>query len=190
MVVAVIDHCPVYRHGLVRALEVAGYSVDPARGWDDASSTLTVAVLRSAEDRDQLAAVEADVVAVAVLDDTSPERYAEALAAGASAVVAEDTPVTAVVEAVEAAIAGRTVLPITIAQQLARGAERCCPPLSGEEIGWLRKLAHGVPVSRLARESFHSERDMYRVLRRLYARIGVASRAEAIVAATRWGFVD
>jgi DNA-binding NarL/FixJ family response regulator len=190
VVVAVIDQCPVYRHGLVRALEEAGYRVDPAQGWDDAPSTLTVAILRSAEDRDRLASAEAEVVAVAVLEDGSPERYAEALAAGASAVVAEDAPVTAVVEAVEAAMTGRTVLPLAIAQELARGAERCCPPLSGEEIGWLRKLAHGVPVSQLANESFHSERDMYRILRRLYARIGVAGRAEAIVAATRWGFVD
>jgi DNA-binding NarL/FixJ family response regulator len=98
--------------------------------------------------------------------------------------------VTAVVEALQAAMEGRTVLPIAVAQQLARRAATDCPPLSAEEIEWLRKLAHGVPVSQLAEESFHSERDMYRVLGRLYARIGVAGRAEAIVAATRWGFVD
>jgi DNA-binding NarL/FixJ family response regulator len=102
----------------------------------------------------------------------------------------EDAPVTAVVGALRAAMEGRTVLPIPVAQQLAREAARWCPPLADEEIGWLRKLAHGVPVSQLAEESFHSERDMYRVLARLYARIGVAGRAEAIVAATRWGIVD
>jgi DNA-binding NarL/FixJ family response regulator len=189
MVVTVIDHCPVYGHGLVRALEEAGYSVDaavePAQDVD-----LTVAVVRSEEDRDRLASIEDEPLVVAVVEDDSPQRYAEALAAGASAVVAEDAPVTAVVEAIQAAMAGRTALPIPVAQQLARRAARDCPPLSGEEIDWLRKLAHGVPVSQLAEESFHSERDMYRVLRRLYARIGVAGRAAAIVAATRWGFVD
>ena len=189
MVVTVIDHCPVYGHGLVRALEEAGYSADAAAGPDEAAD-LTVAVVRSDEDRVRLASIDDEPLVVAVLEDDSPQRYAEALAAGASVVVAEDAPVTAVVEALQAAMEGRTVLPIPVAQQLARGAARGCPPLSGEEIGWLRKLAHGVPVSQLAEESFHSERDMYRVLGRLYARIGVAGRAEAIVAATRWGFVD
>jgi DNA-binding NarL/FixJ family response regulator len=190
MVVTVIDHCPVYRHGLVRALEEAGYSVDAAAASDDESSDLTVAVIRSDEDRDRLASIDADPLVVAVLEDESPQRYAEALAAGASVVVAEEAPVTEVVEALQAAIDGRTVLPIPVAQELARGTAQCRPPLSDEEIDWLRKLAHGMPVSQLAGESFHSERDMYRVLGRLYARIGVAGRAEAIVAATRWGFVD
>jgi DNA-binding NarL/FixJ family response regulator len=189
MVVAVIDHCPVYGHGLVRALEEAGYSVDAGAAPDQVAD-LTVAVVRSDEDRDRLASIEDEPLVVAVVEDDSPQRYAEALAAGASAVVAEDAPVTAVVEALQAAIEGRTVLPIPVAQQLARGAARGHPPLSSEEIGWLRKLAHGVRVSQLAEESFHSERDMYRVLGRLYARIGVAGRAEAIVAAIRWGVVD
>jgi DNA-binding NarL/FixJ family response regulator len=189
MVVTVIDHCPIYGHGLVRALEEAGYSAETAaEPGEDAG--LTVAVVRSDEDRDRLASIEDEPLVVAVVEDDSPQRYAEALAAGASAVVAEDAPVAAVVEALQAAMEGRTVLPIPVAQQLARRAARDCPPLSAEEIGWLRKLAHGIPVSQLAEESFHSERDMYRVLRRLYARIGVAGRAEAIVAATRWGFVD
>jgi DNA-binding NarL/FixJ family response regulator len=190
LVVTVIDHCPVYRHGLVRALEEAGYSVDGAAPSSEVSSDLTVAVVRSDEDRRRLASIDAEPLVVAVLEDESPQGYAEALAAGASVVVAEDAPVTQVVEALEAAIAGRAVLPIPVVRQLARGAERCRPPLSEEEIAWLRKLAHGVPVSQLAEESFHSERDMYRILGRLYARIGVAGRAEAIVAATRWGFVD
>jgi DNA-binding NarL/FixJ family response regulator len=149
-----------------------------------------VAVVRSDEDRDRLASAKADLVVVAILEDASPERYAEALAAGASTAVAEDAPVTAVVEALGAAMNGQTVLPIPVAQTLARHAHRWRPPLSDEETEWLRKLAHGTTVSQLADESFRSERDMYRVLRRLYARIGLASRAEAIVAAACWGFVD
>ena len=51
MVVTVIDHCPVYRHGLVRALEEAGYSVDGTAPSGELSSDLTVAVVRSDEDR-------------------------------------------------------------------------------------------------------------------------------------------
>ena len=41
MVVAVIDHCPVYGHGLVRALEEAGYSVDAATPSTDVSSDMS-----------------------------------------------------------------------------------------------------------------------------------------------------
>jgi DNA-binding NarL/FixJ family response regulator len=106
VIVAVIDHCPVYRYGLIRALEDAGYRVDPAAGWGEDASTLTVAVVRSDEDRDRLASAKADLVVVAVLENASPERYAEALAAGASTAVAEDAPVTAVVEACKSVASG------------------------------------------------------------------------------------
>jgi DNA-binding NarL/FixJ family response regulator len=186
MVVAVIDDCAIYRHGLLRALEEAGYRVGSGAEQHDGEPQLTVAVVRSDEDRDRLDAND-DVVVVAVVEDASTAEYAEALAAGASAVVPEDAPVTAVVEAVDAAIKGRTVLPVAVAQELARSAKQWLPALADDEVDWLRKLAHGATVAQLAAESFHSERDMYRVLRRLYSRIGVSSRAEAIVAATRLG---
>lgn len=190
VVVGVMDECPVYGLGLLRALEEAGYSVASGAEASDGDSPLTVAIVRSDEDQERVGTSGDGVVVVAVVDDEAPARYAEALAAGASTVVAADAPVTAVVEAVDAAINGRTVLPISVAQELARDASRWSPALSAEEIEWLRRLAHGATVAELAKESFHSERDMYRALRRLYSRIGASSRAEAIVAATRLGLLD
>jgi DNA-binding NarL/FixJ family response regulator len=191
LVVTVIDERPVYRHGLVRALQEAGYSISSQEEPNGHSSAAVVAV-RSREDLVRVAAAAAGEPVVAILADPEPERYAEALAAGACAAVAEDAAVSDVLEAVEAALVQRTFLPTDVAQELARGSRRrTCPcPLTTEEMRWLRELARGVSVARLAEGACHSERDMYRVLRRLYARIGVEGRAGAIVAATRWGLVE
>lgn len=62
--------------------------------------------------------------------------------------------------------------------------------LSSTEIEWLRALARGERTAEIADRAGHSERDFYRVLRRLWARIGVASRGEAIGLASQMGWLD
>ena len=159
----VIEERPVYRHGLARALEEAGYSVARPEETNGRSAGATVITVRAPEDLGLVAAAAADASVVAILADPEPERYAEALSAGACAAVAEDASLSDVVEAVEAALVRRTLLPTDVAQKLARESRRTCPcPLTAEEAGWLRNLARGVPVASLAEDACHSERDMYR----------------------------
>lgn len=52
---------------------------------------------------------------------------------------------------------------------------------------WLRSLADSATVGRLARLSGYSEREMYRLLNRVYSRIGAQTRTEALLIAQRRG---
>ncbi len=61
--------------------------------------------------------------------------------------------------------------------------------LSEEEVGWLRFLSKGGTVAALARRVGRSERTMYRLLHRLYGRLGVNDRFEAMSALRDAGYV-
>ena len=63
------------------------------------------------------------------------------------------------------------------------------PAVSDEEMTWLRRLSQGVTIADRAREVEHSEREMYRLLAALYARMGVHGKTEALVRATQWGLI-
>ena len=54
----------------------------------------------------------------------------------------------------------------------------------------LQLLAQGRTVAELADLDGYSEREMFRTLKDLYTRIGVTSRTEAIVWASRYGVLD
>lgn len=54
------------------------------------------------------------------------------------------------------------------------------PAISEEEMGWLALLGEGVTVIELSVSSGYSERSMYRRLARLYERLGVVNRHEAL----------
>ena len=55
---------------------------------------------------------------------------------------------------------------------------------------WLRALAAGATVHQLAERIGYSEREMYRLLRAVYDRLGVPNRTQALVWATRQGILD
>jgi DNA-binding NarL/FixJ family response regulator len=70
------------------------------------------------------------------------------------------------------------------------GAHTPRPDVTEQEVGWLGDLAAGETVARIADEAGYSERAMFRRLREVYERLGVTSRAEAIVVAERLGLFD
>ncbi|HEX8630188.1 MAG TPA: hypothetical protein VF755_18680, partial [Catenuloplanes sp.] len=57
------------------------------------------------------------------------------------------------------------------------------------EVSWLRALVDGVTVASLARAVGYSQREMYRVLASLYARLGADNRTGALLHADRWGLL-
>lgn len=57
------------------------------------------------------------------------------------------------------------------------------------EISWIRQLTQGLAVARLAERAGYSERMMFRLLRDLYQRWGVANRTEAIIHARDNGWL-
>jgi DNA-binding NarL/FixJ family response regulator len=91
-----------------------------------------------------------------------------------------------------AAIRGQSLLPAEVVRALASPgptAERGQGAPSVREIEWLRELANGVTVARLAGRAGYSERAMFRLLRELYARLRVHNRTEALMLARERGWL-
>lgn len=133
-----------------------------------------------------------NVVAVILLPETTPATVRGALLAGACSVARWDVSSREVLAMLEAGLESRSVLPTTVLHQLAIGNGHGPDevPLGAEQIDWLRALAKGMTVTELAERIGYSEREVYRLLRSLYDRLGVGNRTEALVWAARRGIID
>jgi DNA-binding NarL/FixJ family response regulator len=196
--VAVVDPLPMFARGLVETLNDEGHRAGTPEdivGWVRGSGFPTVLLTISDERGWALLAdilrVRPDAAVIAVLPVADAEAYVRALAAGAVGVLPREAPPGTVRDAVRAVLAGRSLLPIEVIRRLLAGQEYEDPPrpLSDEEITWLRQLADGSTVASLADRVGYSERMMYRLLSKLYTRIGAANRTRAIMLARDRGWV-
>jgi DNA-binding NarL/FixJ family response regulator len=195
--VAVVDGLPAFRRGLAAGLAEHGFDVEelarpPEFGAAHAVVALTVG---SADDWSLLGRLRALRPAPAVTVLLSEPRvacYRRALRLGAAGVVARDAAIEEIVAVIEAAEVGSTLLPQAIVRQLLEAGDQADDslPVSECERGWLRALANGATIGRLAEAANYSERQMHRLIRCLYLRMGVSTREEAIVLAARWGVLD
>jgi DNA-binding NarL/FixJ family response regulator len=197
--VAVVDRCPAYCRGLAGALAEAGFTVhqpDDVLRWaskkGDRVVTVTVEADSGGETVRRIASAGPDVQLVALLTETTASAYGDALRFGACGAVGHDDPLTEIVETVGAAVRRRTLLPRSIAFEVAstNGAQPAAVKLSTQEMQWIRALARGATVTELADQVGYSERELYRLLKRLYARLGVERRSEALVRAGTLGLVN
>lgn len=193
--VGIIDSVPVFRRGLTAALEEAGL---PVRELEPSALAATrcaavLVVIRAPEDKQLLADLRREqpaAEAIVVLTSPKLHDYAEALRLGSCAVVADTEPLEEIVEVVRAALAHRARLPANVVRLFASGQTSSgSAVLSSAENDWLRALSKSVTVAELAASSGYSEREMYRCLGRVYRRMGVRGRAEALVLAGKWGLV-
>jgi DNA-binding NarL/FixJ family response regulator len=197
VVVAIVDRVPLYRRGLTSALREAGLAVeepDDLGAWlAQAGHCLAVVALRAAEDwrlLEELNVLRPDAVFVAILPDSLPQSFGRALSAGASTAVPQDAEEEHVRNVVDAAAQGNAVLPAGVVQTIAASdTSRDSGAVTAQEAHWLSALGGGTTVAMLAHQVGYSEREMYRLLRRLYRRLGATSRAEALVAAARHGLI-
>jgi DNA-binding CsgD family transcriptional regulator len=93
----------------------------------------------------------------------------------------------------EDAVGGSCLLPIEVVQaptsSAARPAGEEAARPTPQELGWLRQLAGGTTVGRLAHEAGYSEQAMFRLLRELYRKIGARNRTEALVLSSQRGWL-
>jgi DNA-binding NarL/FixJ family response regulator len=195
--VGFLDLAPIVERGLKAALAGAGFVVEDAdqmSGWSSDGGRRRM-VLAPDEDAsfwalEQLQDRVPGVLSVALLQEADTRRYARALARCTGAVPL-DAELEDVVATVWAAARGRALLPTTVARELASRAEtgEAVPDLSEQQVRWLRALASSATVTSLAKSAGYSEREMYRLLSALYARLGVTTRTEALLRADRWGLL-
>jgi DNA-binding NarL/FixJ family response regulator len=196
---AVSDPLPMFRRGILATLGDAGFEPETPQAllaWIRREQRPVVLLtLESADDWNLLAELRnahAHVLVVAVLVDTTVRSYLRAISAGAATAVPRDALPETIRQLFEAAVVGRSVLPIEVVRALA--SSRGFPEdddnvLSAREQDWLRQLANGTTVAQLANLSGYSERAMFRLLRGLYARIGVRNRTEALMRAKERGWL-
>lgn len=92
------------------------------------------------------------------------------------------------IDVLRAAMERKTVLPSSLAQQLAEEslATQLASPL---ELRRLQALSEGATVVELGEQEGYSPRQMQRLLSRLYSRLGASGREEALRLAETFGLL-
>jgi DNA-binding NarL/FixJ family response regulator len=139
----------------------------------------------------ELKSLQPDSVLVTLIDQFAFESVRESLIAGASGSVSRDAGVREIALALEAAVRHRTIIPTDFAHRMAAQVRSESPtPLNVAELAWLQSLAHSATVADLGQSAGYSEREMYRRLKAIYRKIGVRSRTEALLKASRLGWIN
>lgn len=198
--VGVSGGSPAWRRGLAAILGDAGYSavevpslVDWRPGRDGVAVILDMTSDQSYADLAEFKGDHPVVPVVAVVMELSLSSYAAVVRAGAGAAIGNDDEPEAFVAVLGEVLDGRSSIPVGLARSLAARIPAAPDPeawVGPDDVTWLRGIAEGKTVAGLADEVGYSEREMFRLLRDLYLRIGVRSRTEAIVWATRHGVLD
>lgn len=118
------------------------------------------------------------------------EQLFEALEAGASAFVAKDAPAEDVVAAARhALVSPMSFTASNLADAMRRKMTPSGPQLTAREAEVLRRLSEGLGVAAIAKEMFVSESTVKTHISRIYEKLGVANRAQAIMRGIRLGLI-
>ncbi|GJF08249.1 DNA-binding response regulator [Mycolicibacterium cyprinidarum] len=208
MRVVVGDDHPMFREGVVRALQSSG-SIDVVAEADDGTAAL--AAIR--EHRPQVAlldyrmpGMDGSEVAEAVQRDALPTRVLlisahdesaivyKALQMGAAGFLPKESSRSELVAAVLDCAKGRDVVAPSLAAGLAgeirRRVEPEGPLLSPREREVLTLIAAGSSIPAIAKELFLAPSTVKTHVQRLYQKLGVSDRAAAVAEAMRRKLLD
>jgi DNA-binding NarL/FixJ family response regulator len=196
--IAIWDPLPIYRRGMMTALAAAGLSSEEPEDLLEWSSEqqhgvafLTIQSKQELTLLTQLKGSWPDLILIAVLAHENVEMHVKAVKAGATAAVGRTATPEEVLGVFNAAIRGVSMLPAEAVRALAapKVPQDVTTQLTPREIEWLRALSQGRTVAQLADNVGYSERAMYRLLRDMYRRMHAANRTEAVLKASRAGWL-
>ena len=210
--VVIVDDHPVVRAGIRTVLEGAADVTVVAEGANGADALRLVAqhrpdvlvldvnlpdlngleVTRRLRDRGTTTAV----LILTIYDDS--QTVFGLLESGATSYVLKDEALETLVSAVRAAARGENWLSPAVARQVVRRAvgEELGPPeppplpLTPREIEVLRLLAQGLDNEAIAQRLVVTKRTVQNHVSNIYGKLGVTSRAEAMLYAIRHGLVQ
>lgn len=201
--VVVGDDHPVYRDGVVRALDNSGRTTVVAAVSDGRSALDAIREHQPAVALVdyRMPGIDGIAVAHAVVRDRLPTKVLllsastegpavyRAIEEGASGYLSKEADRDEIVAAVIACARGETVLPPRLAGQLAtqvrQHAQSSAPALSDREAQILRLIADGKSVPDIATELFVAQTTVKTHIRRLYEKLGVSDRGAAVAVAMR-----
>lgn len=136
---------------------------------------------------------ELQVLVLTAYDDEA--HVTGLLSAGAAGYVLKDEALETLVEAIRAVAKGETWLSQRVAAKLARRAIRRekavdVEPLTPREREVLRLLSLGQSNEQIAQSLFITKRTVQNHVSNIYAKLGLSSRAEAVLHAIRTGIVN
>ena len=119
------------------------------------------------------------------------EQIFAAMEAGASAFVGKDAPSTEVVKAARhAAVSPRSFLCAGLTDAMLRRATAVATQLTGREHDVLKLLADGLSAAEIGARIHLSESTVKSHLAKIYQKLGVTNRAQALVTAMRVGLLS
>lgn len=198
--VSVAGGSPTWRRGVKAILEDAGFLVEDFGSLDEWSPGIggrAVVVRGDSESAAESLRAHLDdhphIPVVVMVEGFSVASFSGWIRAGACAVVDELRDVESLSSTVEFALDGKSAVPLPTLRSMAEAvpsAEELADRLSDEEVSWLRAMAEGRTVMELAEIYGYSERAMFRMLRKLYVRLGVPNRTGALMWASRVGLLS
>lgn len=195
-ILGVCDSSEVFAAGLMTLLRDAGIdaaSVAEPLAW--AAQTLTsglVLAVHNQRAHHLLRALHAhfpELPVLALVVDDTLETLISVMRDGAAAVLPAETRSVGIISAVRSVLAGHVLMPAKLAQHLLSGEAFSHAEVAADSL-WLRELAAGQTISALARSHGCSERTLYRSLKKLYARLEVDNRSQAILVGSQRGLVS
>ena len=206
--VVVADDHPLYREGVVRALNASG-SVQVVSEAEDGATALQLIKTHRPDvalvdfrmpgmDGSQIAAaIQRDELPTRVLllsaHDESAIVY-EALQHGAAGFLPKESTRTEIVDAVVACAKGRDVVAPSVAANLAgeirRRAQPAGPVLSPREREVLDGIARGQSIPAIAKGLYLAPSTVKTHVQRIYEKLGVGDRAAAVAEAMRRKLLD
>lgn len=201
--VLVTDDHPVVRAGLRMLLEASGIDVvaEAASGAEaialarDLRPDLVLMDLQLGDGMDGVAATSALLalpsppqVLIVTTYDTDADIL-RAVEAGAAGYLLKDAPAADLVDAVERAARGETVLAPAVADRLLARLRRPAPRLSARETEVLTLVADGASNREVARALFLSEATVKSHLVHIFDKLDVDSRTAAVARAREVGLL-
>ena len=179
-------------------LQAEGFETVPLLTLDDwtPGSGGAVVIVRSSVPPDALGDFNREhphIPVLGVIDLVDVSTFAAWVRAGAVGVLSESDDPADYVHAISTARNGRAPVPFKILRAMAQRvptSDDLSTWANADEQMWLQEMASGRTVAELAAELGYSERAMFRNLRRLYVRLGVKNRTEALLWADRSGVLD
>lgn len=202
--VVLIDDHELIRRGLVGAFdrvggfEVVGEGGSVAEGLEVATAVTPDVVVTDVRLPDgsgldivrTLRAARPELGLVVLTMYAGDEQIFAAMDAGASAIVGKDAASHEVVCAArQAAISPRSFASPDLAQAMLRRMTSSQPRLSDRERQVLQLLAEGLGVAAIGATLYVSESTAKAHVARIYEKLGVANRAQALMAAMRMGLL-
>ena len=202
MSVLIADDHSVVRQGLVSLIEdkadmrvigEASNGREAAELWKKHRPDVTLLDLRMPE-LDGVGAIKviraadenARIIVLTTYD--GDEDIYRAIQAGAKGYLLKDVPCEALLDCVRRVHRGDTCVPVHLAAKLARRVSG--QTLSEREINVLKLLAQGKSNKEIGSALFISEGTVKSHLKRIFGKLGVISRTEAVAKATRHGLIQ